>query len=171
VLGGEVADLRPVGLVDDHGLVVELGQDVPAAGGPALALFQVRFCLESHESHFPCELTVGVVQSLYSARYAGQAPRPPRTLVEQEAFVREVTVERTLTVHQLEQVTALAPLAGYERPGPKVEKLRREDLSAYGQSAAALAQFGEQFLDMDLSHSRRAFSALVLPRASRPAPA
>jgi hypothetical protein len=70
--------------------------------------------------------------------------------VEQEAFVREVTVRRTLTVHQLEQVTALAPLAGYERSGPKLEKLRREDISAYGQSAAALAQFGEQFRQGEL---------------------
>jgi hypothetical protein len=85
------------------------------------------------------------IQGLYAARYAGKAPRPPRTLVAQEAFVRKVTVERTLTVPQLQQVTVLAPLVQYEHAGHKLEKLRREDLAAYRQSAAALVQFGQQF--------------------------
>jgi hypothetical protein len=85
------------------------------------------------------------VRSLYAARYAGQAPRPPRTLVDQEAFVRSATSERTLTVTQLRQVAAVAPLGQYEREGLKLEQLRREDFTAYRQSAAALAQFGQQF--------------------------
>src|SRR5262249_23152906 len=66
------------------------------------------------------------VRALYDARYAGQAPRPPRTLVEQETLVRKVTVQRTLTADQLEQVTVLAPLARYDGKG-KLKKLRRED--------------------------------------------
>jgi hypothetical protein len=85
------------------------------------------------------------VRSLYAARYAGQAPRPPRTLVDQEAFVRNATSERTLTVTQLRQVAAVAPLAQYEREGLKLEQLRRDDFTAYRQSAAALARFGQQF--------------------------
>jgi len=45
----------------------------------------------------------------------------------------------------VQQVTALAPLVQFERHGYKVEQLRREDVSTYRQSAAALAQFGAQF--------------------------
>src|SRR5262245_12273423 len=85
------------------------------------------------------------VQSLIAARYAGESPRPPRTLAAQEAFVRKITNERTLTVNQLQQVTVLAPLGEFEHHGYRVEKLRREDASAYRQSAAALTRFGVEF--------------------------
>jgi len=85
------------------------------------------------------------LQALYTARYAGKAPRPPRTLVAQETFVRTATSQRTLTVAQLQQVAVLAPLAQSERHGHKLEKLRREDFAAYRQSAVALTQFGQHF--------------------------
>jgi hypothetical protein len=85
------------------------------------------------------------LQSLYAARYAGKAPRPPRTLVAQETFVRKVTVERKLSAQQLQQVTVLAPLAQVGRAGHKLEKIRGKDFAAYRQSAAALVQFGQQF--------------------------
>jgi hypothetical protein len=85
------------------------------------------------------------IQGLFVARYAGEAARPPRTLAAQEAFVRKVTTERTLTVNQVQQVTVLAPLAQFERHGHKVEQLRREDVSVYRQSAAALVRFGAEY--------------------------
>jgi hypothetical protein len=85
------------------------------------------------------------IQNLYAARFAGKAPRPPRTLVAQEAFVRTTAVQQKLTVNQLQQVAVLAPLAQSERHGYKLEKLRREDFTAHQQSALALTQFGQQF--------------------------
>jgi hypothetical protein len=99
------------------------------------------------------------LQSLYAARYAGQALRPPRTLIEQETFIRTTAVERKLTVNQVQQVTVLAPLLQYEIAGGKLEKLRREDIAGYRQSAAALAQFGQEFQRREsqvFSESRRA---------------
>ena len=71
------------------------------------------------------------IQGLYAARYTGKAPRPPRTLVEQEKFVRQGTAQRTLPVEQIQQAAVLAPLAQYERSGYKLEKLRREEFMAY----------------------------------------
>jgi hypothetical protein len=85
------------------------------------------------------------IQSLIAARYAGESARPPRTLAAQEAFVREMTAERTLSADQVGQVTVLAPLGQFERHGYRVEKLRREDAAAYRQSATALARFGADF--------------------------
>lgn len=85
------------------------------------------------------------IQNLYSARYAGKAARPPRTLVAQETFVRNATAQQTLTASQVQQVTVLAPLAQSARHGYQLEKLRREDFTAYQQSTVALTQFGRQF--------------------------
>jgi hypothetical protein len=85
------------------------------------------------------------IQSLYTARYGGNEVRLPRTLAEQELFVRKVSSERRLTVTELQRVTVLATVAQYEGSGHHFETLRREDAVAYGQSAVALRQFGQQF--------------------------
>src|SRR5256885_3177949 len=48
LLCGEAPNGRPVGLIDQHRLGIELGQDVPSGRRPALRLRQVLFCLEIH---------------------------------------------------------------------------------------------------------------------------
>jgi hypothetical protein len=79
------------------------------------------------------------IRALFAARYAGKVPRPPRTLVAQETVIRKVSTQ------EVRRLTVLAPLARPERHGFKVETIARAELSAYQQSAAALAQLGVQF--------------------------
>jgi hypothetical protein len=76
----------------------------------------------------------GGLRRLYAARYAGEVPRPPRTLVQQAAVINNVTVNQTanVSVHKdvnitnVQNVRVLAPIA-------KVDHVHATGLAGLGR--------------------------------------
>jgi hypothetical protein len=61
------------------------------------------------------------LRALYAARFNGSAPRPPRTLVQQNTVIRNMTVNRSVNVTNISAVTALTPLAQVNRSVVKLQ--------------------------------------------------
>jgi hypothetical protein len=68
----------------------------------------------------------GDLRGLYVARFNGQAPRPPRTLVQQNTLIQNITVNKTVQVTNVKNVTVLAPLNQVDRSVVRLEPVSRE---------------------------------------------
>lgn len=74
------------------------------------------------------------LRGLYTARYNGVAPRPPRTLVQQNTLIQNITVNRTSSVTNVNAVTALTPLANVNRTVVNLQPVSREQLVVQQQA-------------------------------------
>jgi hypothetical protein len=66
------------------------------------------------------------LRGLYAARYSGAAPRPPRTLVQQNTMIQNSTVNRNVNVATMKTVTALTPLTKVDRTVVALQPMSRE---------------------------------------------
>jgi hypothetical protein len=137
------------------------------------------------------------LKALYAARFAGTAPRPPRTLVQQEQIVRNLSRERTLNTqvhrdinitHQ-QNVSALAPLSRINnlrvthlstldgkrttdaRPPAHVYHLQpvaKPDRVAEQRAAARFHEMAQQRNELEAKLRREATPARPQPTPARP---
>ena len=67
------------------------------------------------------------IRELHAARMAGTAPRPPRTLVQQNTIVNNITVNNTTVnnvhVNNVKQVTMVSPVTQVNRPDLKLQPI------------------------------------------------
>ncbi len=80
------------------------------------------------------------LQGLYAARYSGQAPRPPRTLVQQSTVINNTNINTT----NIKNVTVLAPLAQMDRKVVRLQPVSQQQLSAITKSAQEFRQASSQ---------------------------
>jgi hypothetical protein len=62
------------------------------------------------------------LRNLYVARFQGEAPRPPRTLVQQTQLIQNIT-NKTVTVNNIRNVTVVAPVNKFESKTIKLVKV------------------------------------------------
>lgn len=80
---------------------------------------------------------------LYTARYAGQAPRPPRTLAQQDQYVRtvvKVVGPDFVPPPQVRQVAALTTIRVVGRAGLATQPVEKEQRAQYRRYAVEQAQ-------------------------------
>jgi hypothetical protein len=90
------------------------------------------------------------LRTLYVDRLNGTAPRPPRTLVQQNTLVKNVTVNNITNVRN---VTVLAPITQVDKTIVKVRPVSPAQLAQERQAAAALraASVQRQKIDAQLA--------------------
>jgi hypothetical protein len=84
------------------------------------------------------------LRGLYTARLRGEAPRPPRTLVQQNTLIQNITVNKTVNVTNVKNVTALVSLPSVDRSVVKLQPLAREQRAAEEKHVQELRQFSRQ---------------------------
>jgi hypothetical protein len=70
------------------------------------------------------------LRGLYAGRFNGDIPRPPQTLVQQNTFVRNVTVNKTVNVANVKNVTLLAPVSRSADVGVPLTTVAPQQLTA-----------------------------------------
>ena len=65
------------------------------------------------------------MRALYQARRAGEAPRPPRTLAQQNTLIQNIN-NKTVTVNNIKNVTVVAPLNRVDRTVVKLQPVPAE---------------------------------------------
>ncbi len=98
------------------------------------------------------------LRELYAARLAGTAPRPPRTLVQQNTIANNVAVNNT-TVNNVQQVKMVAPINQVNRPDLKLQALAPTAQLTEKKAAQQLA---------DVSRERRHLESNLAPVGKAP---
>src|SRR5262249_26638304 len=66
------------------------------------------------------------LRGLYTARFNGVAPRPPRTLVQQNTLIQNITVNRNVNVPKLNPVAGLTPSEKVNQTVATLQPVSRE---------------------------------------------
>jgi hypothetical protein len=84
------------------------------------------------------------LHSVYAGRLSGQVARPPRTFVQQTTVIKNITVNKTVSVTNLRNVTVLAPLARVDRRVVKLQRVSRERLALEQKSVKQMRAVARQ---------------------------
>src|SRR5262249_46331773 len=85
------------------------------------------------------------IQGLYTARYAGAAPRPARTLVQQGELLQRYAARPEFGAARLEQLTVVSSLDQYVRHGHELKRVAPAEQTFYQQTVQGYAQAAHQF--------------------------
>jgi len=84
------------------------------------------------------------LRGLYAARSRGEAPLPPRTLVQQNTLIRNITVNRSVTNVNVNHVRAVVPLAQLDQNVVRLESVGREQRLHQQRAAEQVRQVAVQ---------------------------
>jgi hypothetical protein len=84
------------------------------------------------------------LHTLYAARFRGEVPRPPRTLVQQNTLIQNITINKTVQVNNIRNVTALAPLTQVNNTIVKLQPVSREHHQEQLRAAQQLREVSRQ---------------------------
>jgi hypothetical protein len=84
------------------------------------------------------------LRGLYTARYSGTAPRPPRTLVQQNVFIQSVPVNRNANLANINLMTPLTPLTNVNRTVVKLQPVSPQQRLATQQSIQRLHELSRE---------------------------
>src|SRR5204862_2643904 len=84
------------------------------------------------------------LRTLYAARYRGDAPRPPQTLVQQTTVINNITNNNVTNVTNVKNVTALTPLAQVAQSNVRLAPVNRDERLRHAKSAQQLSQVAVQ---------------------------
>ena len=83
------------------------------------------------------------MRDLYTGRFEGRVQRPPRTLVQQNTMIQNITVNNVNNVN-VTNITAVAPLTNVNRNVVKLQRVPQQDLVREQRFAQTLRQASVQ---------------------------
>jgi hypothetical protein len=83
------------------------------------------------------------LRGLYADRFAGKAPLPPRTLVQQNTLIQNINNKR-VNVTNVRNVTVVTPLAQMDRKAIRLESVSREQFTRERAATTRLLKLGTQ---------------------------
>src|SRR5262249_23501303 len=89
------------------------------------------------------------LRGLYAARLSGTAVRPPRTLVQQNTLIQNISVNRNATVPNPSVVTPLTPLTNVNQTVVKLQPVSREQRVAVQKSVQQLRDVSRERANLE----------------------
>lgn len=86
----------------------------------------------------------GGLRDLYTARFQGNAARPPRTLIQQNTLLQNITVNKTVNVTNIKHVTMVAPLTKVDRTMVKLQPVAQSQLNVERKSVQEFREMSKQ---------------------------
>jgi hypothetical protein len=99
------------------------------------------------------------LRSLYVNRYNGDAPRPPRTIVQQNTVINNITVNNNVNVTTIRNVTVLAPITKVDKTIVNVRPVSRAQMAEQQRAVVQMREAAKE---------RQKIAAQLVARGSAP---